>query len=110
MNELDFLLHTLGQIVGSLVTPRAEAKSLEPDTSLLAALRPFHTADLSEEGQQLDDPHLLVDAALLRQVPDLFPTSLIWIFTKQAYRALIWVQDSHDHAKAGRLTGSVRPK
>ena len=102
-DELDLLLHSLGQIFDLLISPLTQTETLQPGKPALLSFGPAHTTDLSEERHELDALHLPVDAALLRQVADPCTPRYVWVRTEQLHGPLIGMKNPHDHSDRRRL-------
>ncbi len=64
-NELDLLLHALGELFGLLGDGLGDLHALAPDVGALRGCRRVEAVELAEEDELVDDLHLLVQAALL---------------------------------------------
>src|SRR5207302_3613640 len=69
-DELDFLLVALGELLDLGVALLAELEALQPPVDALRHARAATPFDLGKEEQELEDLHLLVEPALIRQIPD----------------------------------------
>src|SRR5438874_1867209 len=69
-NELHLLLHPLGQLVDPSQSPIGEAESREPFLSPLTRPPSIGAFHLAEKDENVEHPHLAVQAALLGEVAD----------------------------------------
>ena len=69
-DELDLLLHALGELFGLLGDGLGDLHALAPDVGALAGGGGVEAVELAEEDELVDDLHLLVEAALFGQVAD----------------------------------------
>ena len=69
-DELDLLLHALGKLFGLLLDGLGDLQPLAPDQRALARQRLRQPVQLAQEDELVEHLHLLVEAALFRQVAD----------------------------------------
>src|SRR5947207_1496562 len=110
-NELHLLLHPLGQLVDPSQSPLGEAESREPFLSPLTRPPSIGAFHLAEKDENVEHPHLAVQAALLGEVADpLRVGSPPARLAEYAHGPAVGLQEVHDHAKRGRFPGAVRPE
>ncbi len=69
-DELDLLLHALGEIFGLLGDGLGDLQPLAPGVGALGGDGGVEAVELAEEDELVEDVHLFVEAALLGQVAD----------------------------------------
>ena len=106
VDELDLLLHPLGKLLRFLVQCIGYFQPFSPGAGALPGSGRVQPVQLAEKHELVDDPHLFVKAALLRQVADPRQSLAGEGFFKEAYSSAVWQGDAYDHAD-GR--GFARP-
>ena len=107
-HELDLLLHPLGEVLDLAFAPGREPQPVEPLERALPPEGPRDTADLREEHEQLEHPHLAIDTALLREIAHPAARLVDGVAPEQLNPPLVGDQDAHHHADRGGLPRSVR--
>src|SRR6266481_3286697 len=69
-DELDLLLHAFGELLGFLGDGLGDVHALAPDMGALAGGGGVEAVELAEEDELVHDLHLLVEAALFREIAD----------------------------------------
>src|SRR5262249_15772829 len=69
-DELNLLLHSLGEILNLFPGPIPQAQPLEPGPSATHTVDTTESPDLPQEGQVIQDPHLPVESPFFRQISD----------------------------------------
>src|SRR5579871_4669418 len=67
-DELDLLLHALGELFGLLGNGLGDLHALAPDVGALGGGRRVQAVELAEEDELVDDLHLLVEATFFWQI------------------------------------------
>jgi hypothetical protein len=104
--ELHLLLHALGKLLAALREHARQLEPLEPFRGAAASLagrEPLETADVAKE---LPDLHLPVEPTLLGQVADAVLRGERGR-AEHLERALVGMDDRHDHPDGGALAGAV---
>src|ERR1041384_1323189 len=107
-DELDLLLHPLGEILHPLHGPVGDAEALQPLPGLLPRRAPRDALRFSEEGEMIAHPHLLVEAALLGEVADARrEVAARRLAAEERDPALVGRQNVEHHPDGGALAGAV---
>ena len=109
-DELDLLLHALGELLHLLVAPGGEVDPSEPLVDPGHRLAPAQAAQLGQEEQQLGHLHPAVETSLLRQVADAPQVVAPPRAAEDPDLARVGGEDVHDHADGGGLAGTVGPQ
>ena len=107
-HELHLLLHALRQFLAALVLDAAQVHLLEPRADARPQVGPVGVLEAGHVGEELADPHALVEAALLGEVAD--PVLRLHRRPVAQHRELAAIrhQDGEDHPDDRGLAGAVR--
>ena len=106
-DELDLLLHALGELFGLLVDGLGDLHALAPVVGTLAAVGGVEAVKLAEEDELVEDLHLLVEAALLGQIADAVEQLAREGLAEEADGAGVGHGDADHHADGAGLAGAV---
>ncbi len=104
---LHLLLVALAQLFQPAAPAVGDAENLEPVADLPVGLPPLHAEEPREEQQLVAHPHLLVEAAFLREVAEAAPRLLVDGGPAPPDGAPVRTDDVQHQAHSGRLTGPV---
>src|SRR5690554_352748 len=107
--ELELLLHTTAEVLDLAPYPVGQLDALQPLHRPLAGDISRRALQFSEVDQHVEHLQVAIQAALLRQIADMFPR-LVRGAAQHADRALVGLNDVHNHADGGRLARPVRPQ
>jgi hypothetical protein len=106
-DELDLLLHALGEVFGALVDGLSDLEAVAPDVGALAGGGGVEAVKLAEEDELVHDLHLLVKAALFGEVADALEAVAAKGLAEELDGAGVRHGDADHHADGGGLTGAV---
>src|SRR5262249_23311089 len=107
-DQLDLLLVSLGELLDLRVALLPELEPLEPTLGPREDFRREGLLDFGQEQEMLEDVHLLVEAAFLRQVADAIAGGVAAIGRSEDLDcAGIRKENAGDHPQAGRLARAV---
>ena len=106
-DELDLLLHSLRQLLGSLLFPIAELQFSEPPIDAHIGFLASNILQLGKETKLLADFHLLIKPALFRQVSDAILQGGRHSLAQQLNTARVRDRDVDDHANRRSFAGAV---
>src|ERR1700761_2387970 len=106
-DELNLLLHALGELFGLLVDGFGDLQALAPVARTLAGVSFAEAVKLAEEGELIEHLHLFVEAALLRQVADAVEQCAREGLAEEAHSAGVGHGHADHHADGTGLAGAV---
>ena len=106
-DELDLLLHTLGEFLGFLGDGFGDLHALAPDVGALAGGGGVEAVQLAEKDELLHDLHLFVKAALFGEVADAVEEFAAKRLAEELDGAGVRDGDADHHADTGGLAGAV---
>ena len=106
-DELDLLLHSLGEVFGLLGDGLGDVEPLAPEGCAAGCYRGSEAVQLAEEGELIQHVHLLVEAALLRQVSDAAQHGAGEGAVEERDRAGVGDGDADHHADGAGFAGAV---
>ena len=109
-DELDLLLHALGELFGLLGQGVGDLHAFGPVDGPLARFFRREAVQLAEEDELVDHLHLLVEAALFGQVADALEALAFEGLAEEAHPAGVGHGDAHHHANGTGLSGAVRAR
>jgi len=107
-DELELLRHALREGLDPLMLPVGEVESFEPPVDDGIQRACVLALDLAEEVQQLENAHLLVEAAFLGEVTENRLEGLAHLGPEHLHAPGIRPEDVHEHADARGLPRTVR--
>src|SRR5687767_12921399 len=102
-NELDLLLHSFGKLLDLLLGPVRKLEALAPPPCAAGGFGSGKSMHLAEEDKLLDDFHLLVEAAFLRQVSHAVEVGATEGLPEEAHAAGVGQGDPNHHADGAGL-------
>jgi cytochrome c biogenesis protein CcmG/thiol:disulfide interchange protein DsbE len=105
--ELQFLLHSLGEVLDFVVTAVFETKPLEPGFDPRRRFAWRDALELGQERQHRANVHAAVKAALLRQIADPVEQVAAHRLAKDTKLAGVGLEDSEQQPNRRRLAGPV---
>ena len=109
-DELDFLLHAFRQFLPFLVLPLGHFYAVEPRVNTPVGLLSREAFQLGEESELFADLHLLVEAAVFRQIAHALLQLRAHRPAEERDLTGIWHGDVDDHPDRGRFARAVRPQ
>ena len=106
-DELDLLLHALGELFGLLGDGLGDLQALAPGVRAAGGSRGVEAVELAEEDELVDDLHLLVEAALFGEVADALEVVAGEGLVEEADGAGVGDGDADHHADGAGLAGAV---
>src|SRR6266404_3183803 len=106
-DELDLLLHALGQLFGALLFPTEEIQLFEPGIDSLLSFSATQALQLGKEAELFAYFHSLIKAALFRQIADAILQRSAHRLPEQFHPPRIRSGDVDDHANRCGLPGAV---
>ncbi len=106
-DQLDLLLHALGELFHPRRGAIRQADALQPGGDLGSRHGAFQAMQLAEEEKVVRHSHLLVEAALLRQVADAILVAGPPGPTEEADLPFVGRDDVHQHPQSRRLARPV---
>src|SRR6478609_4397125 len=107
-DELDLLLHPLGEVLDLVLGPVAQPHLAQPPEGAMPRVRAGEAAHLPEEDEGVEDQHPRIEAALFRQEADARrEVARATLVTEEGDRALVGDQDIEDHPDGGALPGAI---
>ena len=106
-DELDLLLHALGEFLAPLASGVRELDAIEPMRDALAELGISQALELAHVLEEVGDLHLAVHAAFFGQVADAVLAFQGAALAEHAEGSRVWEEDRHEHADRRALTGTV---
>ena len=106
-DELDLLLHALGELFGLLGDGFGDLHALAPDVGSLAGSGGVEAVQLAEEDELVHDLHLFVEAALFGEVADALEVFAPEGLAEEADGARVGDGHADHHADGGGFSGAV---
>src|SRR5438477_2828141 len=106
-DELDLLLHALGELFGFLGDGVGDLHALAPDVGAFAGGGGVEAVQLAQEDELVHDFHLLVEAAFFREVADAVEELSVEWPAEEIDGAGVRHGNSDHHPDAGGLAGAV---
>ena len=105
-NELHLLLLSLGQFLAALFTGVRQLHAFQPGVDASVQASSWQTLEGCHELEKLHHAHASIESALFRQVADAILGS-DGVRAQHLHRALIGMDDRHDHPDGGALASAV---
>ena len=109
-DELNLLLHALGEVFGLLGNRLGDLQLLTPVASAFFGQGCVDVVELAEENELVEHVHLLVEAALLRQIADARERFASERLVEERDRAGVGHGDADHHADGTGLARAVGAK
>ena len=106
-NELDLLLHTLGELLRLHCESVGDLHARSPINRPPAGIFLGHAVQLAEEDELVQHFHFLVKAALLGQIADAIEASAVEGLFEKINAPRIGQRDAHHHADGAGFSGSI---
>ena len=106
-DELNLLLHALGEFLRFLIERVGDFHARGPVDGALAGVFSGHAVQLAEEDELVEDLHLFVEAALLGQIADAVETRAVEGLFEEIDAPGVGHGDAHHHADGAGFAGAV---
>ena len=106
-DELDLLLHALGELFGLLGNGFGDLHALAPYVGALAGGGGIEAMELAEEDELVHDLHLFVETALFGEIADALEVFAAEGLPEEADGTRVWDGHADHHADGGGFSGAV---
>jgi hypothetical protein len=106
-DELDLLLHALGEFFALLAVAVGQGDAFEPVANFAFEACAVKALEAADVGQEVPHFHLLVQAALFGEVADAVLAFDGGLLAQDFDAAAVWEDDRHDHADGRGLARAV---
>src|SRR5664279_2369999 len=106
-DELDLLLHSLGEFLDFLVGPLGKLQARAPIERALAGLSRRQAMQASKKNEVIEHLHLLIAPALFGQVADALQLLTVKFLAEEPHFAFVGNVDTDHHPDAGGFAGAI---